>query len=72
MCFELRDRVARKVQLEHQLAHFIVEEAGDSLDLQTVCINNANVFEVCVSLSVISAREPFSFLYDDESIITLT
>jgi hypothetical protein len=51
---ELGDCVAWEVQLEHQLAHFVVDEASDGFDLHAVGVDDADVFEVCVGLRVVS------------------
>lgn len=54
---ELRDGVARQVQLEHQLAHLVVDEPGDGFDLQAVGVDHPDVLQVGVRLRVVPEKE---------------
>uniref|UniRef100_A0A182JAN3 Uncharacterized protein n=1 Tax=Anopheles atroparvus TaxID=41427 RepID=A0A182JAN3_ANOAO len=54
--FKLRDRVLRGVKAEEQLAHLVVDEAGDRLYLQAVRVDDPQIVQEGVRLPVVPQR----------------
>lgn len=54
---EMRNRLPGLPWFEHYLTHFIVQESADSFYLQTIRVNDANLVQIDIALSIMSAGQ---------------